>query len=39
LRSALYEEFTDRKELCTLDGDTIRRLGVILFAAGGALRF
>ncbi|MEI9983039.1 MAG: isoprenylcysteine carboxylmethyltransferase family protein [Aliidongia sp.] len=30
--------FTDRLELWTLDGDTIRWLGVALFAAGGALR-
>src|SRR5215475_2548461 len=27
----------DRKELWTIDGDTIRWLGVALFAAGGAL--
>jgi protein-S-isoprenylcysteine O-methyltransferase Ste14 len=30
--------YTDRRELWTLDGDTIRWLGVVLFAAGGALR-
>ena len=30
--------YTDRKELWTIDGDTIRWLGVALFAAGGALR-
>jgi protein-S-isoprenylcysteine O-methyltransferase Ste14 len=30
--------YTDRRELWTLDGDTVRWLGVILFAAGGALR-
>ena len=30
--------YTDRKEFWTLDGDTIRWLGVVLFAAGGALR-
>ena len=30
--------YTDRKELWTIDGDTIRWLGVVLFAAGGALR-
>jgi len=29
---------TDRREFWTLDGDTIRWLGVVLFAAGGALR-
>jgi protein-S-isoprenylcysteine O-methyltransferase Ste14 len=30
--------YTDRNELWTIDGDTIRWLGVVLFAAGGALR-
>ncbi len=30
--------YTDRQEFWTLDGDTIRWLGVVLFAAGGALR-
>src|SRR6516162_8235057 len=30
--------YTDRKEFWTIDGDTVRWLGVILFAAGGALR-
>jgi protein-S-isoprenylcysteine O-methyltransferase Ste14 len=30
--------YTDRKEFWTIDGDTIRWLGVVLFAAGGALR-
>jgi protein-S-isoprenylcysteine O-methyltransferase Ste14 len=30
--------WTDRKELWTLDGDTILWFGVVLFAAGGALR-
>jgi hypothetical protein len=30
--------YTDRKEFWTIDGDAIRWLGVILFAAGGALR-
>jgi protein-S-isoprenylcysteine O-methyltransferase Ste14 len=30
--------YTDRKGLWTLDGDAIRWLGVVLFAAGGALR-
>ncbi len=29
---------TDRKEFWTIDSDTIRWLGVALFAAGGALR-
>src|SRR4030095_2724225 len=36
--SAYLPGYTDRKELWTLDGDTIRWLGVALFAAGGALR-
>jgi protein-S-isoprenylcysteine O-methyltransferase Ste14 len=30
--------YTDRKGFWTLDGDTLRWLGVGLFAAGGALR-
>jgi protein-S-isoprenylcysteine O-methyltransferase Ste14 len=30
--------YTDRLEFWTIDGDTIRWLGVALFAAGGALR-
>src|ERR1700736_285838 len=30
--------YADRKEFWTIDGDTIRWLGVFLFAAGGALR-
>jgi protein-S-isoprenylcysteine O-methyltransferase Ste14 len=30
--------YTDRKGLFTLDGDTIRWLGVVLFGAGGVLR-
>src|SRR5215471_1138339 len=30
--------WTDRNELWTLDGDIVRWLGVVLFAAGGALR-
>ena len=30
--------YTDRKGFWTLDGDTIRWIGVVLFAAGGALR-
>jgi len=30
--------YTDRIELWTLDGDSIRWLGVLLFVAGGALR-
>lgn len=30
--------YTDRIEFWTMDGDTLRWIGVILFAAGGALR-
>jgi protein-S-isoprenylcysteine O-methyltransferase Ste14 len=30
--------YTDRKEFWTRDGDTVRWIGVVLFAAGGALR-
>jgi protein-S-isoprenylcysteine O-methyltransferase Ste14 len=30
--------FTDRKAFWTLDGDAVRWVGVLLFAAGGALR-
>ena len=30
--------YTDRMELWTLDGDTVRWIGVALFAAGGGLR-
>jgi protein-S-isoprenylcysteine O-methyltransferase Ste14 len=35
---AYLPAYTDRKEFWTLDGDTIRWLGVGLFAAGGMLR-
>src|SRR5215475_8003132 len=38
LVNAYLPAYTDRKELWTIDGDTIRWLGVALFAAGGALR-
>ena len=38
LLAAYPPAYTDRKEIWTLDGDTIRWLGVALFAAGGALR-
>jgi protein-S-isoprenylcysteine O-methyltransferase Ste14 len=38
LLAAYLPAYTDRKEFWTLDGDTIRWLGVVLFAAGGALR-
>jgi protein-S-isoprenylcysteine O-methyltransferase Ste14 len=30
--------YTDRKDVWTFDGDQVRWLGVVLFAAGGALR-
>jgi protein-S-isoprenylcysteine O-methyltransferase Ste14 len=35
---AFLPAYTDRKGLFTLDGDTIRWLGVVLFGAGGVLR-
>jgi protein-S-isoprenylcysteine O-methyltransferase Ste14 len=35
---AYLPAYTDRKEFWTLDGDTIRWLGVVLFGGGGALR-
>ena len=38
LLAAYLPAYTDRKGFWTLDGDTIRWLGVALFAAGGALR-
>ena len=38
LLSAYLPAYTDRKDIWTLDGDTIRWHGVVLFAAGGALR-
>src|SRR5215475_10107654 len=38
LLNAYLPAYTDRKELWTIDGDTIRWVGVALFAAGGALR-
>ncbi len=38
LLAAYLPALTDRKEFWTLDGDTIRWLGIVLFAAGGALR-
>jgi protein-S-isoprenylcysteine O-methyltransferase Ste14 len=37
LLDAYLPAYTDRKEFWTLDGDVIRWLGVVLFAAGGAL--
>jgi protein-S-isoprenylcysteine O-methyltransferase Ste14 len=38
LLDAYLPAYTDRKELWTIDGDTTRWLGVVLFVAGGALR-
>jgi protein-S-isoprenylcysteine O-methyltransferase Ste14 len=38
LLDAYLPAYADRKEFWTIDGDTIRWLGVVLFAAGGALR-
>src|SRR5262245_2124495 len=38
LLMAYLPAYTDRKEFWTLDRDAVRWLGVILFAAGGALR-
>jgi len=36
--NAYLPAYTDRRELWTIDGDTLRWVGVMLFAAGGALR-
>jgi protein-S-isoprenylcysteine O-methyltransferase Ste14 len=38
LLAAYLPAYTDRIELWTIDGDAVRWLGVVLFAAGGALR-
>jgi protein-S-isoprenylcysteine O-methyltransferase Ste14 len=38
LLSAYLPAYTDRNEIWTVDGDSIRWLGVVFFAAGGALR-
>ena len=38
LLAAYLPAYTDRNEFWTFDGDAIRWLGVVLFAAGGALR-
>jgi protein-S-isoprenylcysteine O-methyltransferase Ste14 len=38
LLDAYLPAYTDRIEFWTLDSDTIRWIGVVLFAAGGALR-
>jgi protein-S-isoprenylcysteine O-methyltransferase Ste14 len=36
--NAYLPAYTDRREFWTIDGDMIRWLGVVLFAAGGVLR-
>jgi protein-S-isoprenylcysteine O-methyltransferase Ste14 len=38
LLAAYLPAYTDRKGFWTLDGDSLRWLGVVLFAVGGALR-
>jgi protein-S-isoprenylcysteine O-methyltransferase Ste14 len=38
LLDAYLPAYTDRKAFWTIDGDTVRWLGVVLFAVGGALR-
>ena len=38
LLMAFLPAYTDRKGFWTLDGDTVRWLGVVLFAVGGVLR-
>jgi protein-S-isoprenylcysteine O-methyltransferase Ste14 len=38
LALAYLPAYTDRTEFWTIDGDAVRWLGVVLFAAGGALR-
>jgi protein-S-isoprenylcysteine O-methyltransferase Ste14 len=38
LLSAWLTAYTDRREFLTIDGEAVRWLGVILFAAGGVLR-
>jgi len=38
LLSAWLPAYTDRMDFWTIDGDAVRWLGVVLFAAGGALR-
>jgi protein-S-isoprenylcysteine O-methyltransferase Ste14 len=38
LLAAFLPAWTDRKDFWTFDGDAMRWLGVVLFAAGGALR-
>ena len=36
--SAFLPAYTDRIDFWTLDGDTVRWIGVVLFIAGGVLR-
>ena len=38
LLSAYLPVYTERKDIWIIDGDAVRWLGVVLFAAGGALR-
>lgn len=38
LLSAWLPAYTDRKEFWTIDGDTVRWIGVVLYAGGGVLR-
>jgi protein-S-isoprenylcysteine O-methyltransferase Ste14 len=38
LLAAYLPAYTERKGIWTIDGDAVRWLGVVLFAAGGALR-
>jgi protein-S-isoprenylcysteine O-methyltransferase Ste14 len=38
LLSAYLPAYTDRNDIWTIDGNTVRWIGVILFAAGGVLR-
>ena len=38
LLSGWLPAFTDRKDFLTIDGETVRWIGVVLYAAGGALR-
>ena len=38
LLAAWLPAYTDQKEFLTIDGDELRWLGVVLYAAGGALR-
>ncbi|HZB92687.1 MAG TPA: isoprenylcysteine carboxylmethyltransferase family protein, partial [Stellaceae bacterium] len=38
LADAILPAYTDRRAFWTIDGDAVRWIGVVLFAAGGALR-